>query len=967
MADYKNNFLDGAILFGPFRLAAGERILYRQDMPIQLSSRSFDILVALVERAGEVVSRRELISRAWPDMVVEEANLRISIASLRKALGDGVDGCHYVKNVPGRGYCFVSPVKFRSSPHEGHDEREDRDETLSAFCALPPAVPKVIGRDEAVRALVALIRSNRFVSVVGPGGMGKTTVAISVAHAMRAQFQDEVFFVDLGAISDSSIVPAAVAAALNLSPQSQNIIEILISFIAKRKLLLVIDNCEHVVDAVARLAETIFKEAPSVFMLTTTRESLRAAGECIYLLKPLEFQEKSEEATVEAALSCSAVQLFIDRALASGYRDVVDDSDAVLISEICRRLDGIPLAIELVAGRVGAYGIRGTADLLNHRFKLLWQGKRTALPRHQTLHAMLEWSYSLLSDIEQVVLCRLSIFSGNFTLEAAQSIAACAKINLLMLIDALRSLIDKSLVSCITGDGKAYHRLLEVTRSFAAAKLSESQEQHLVAKRHALYCLHVLASEKNDLIRVGRQDLSRYSSFIGDIQASLDWSFSDEGCGDTGVQIAAFATSIFLGMSLLRECQRWCETALNDMSEAHKGTEVELVLQEALAISMMYTHGNSYQVRYAIERGLVLAEKIGDASRRLNLLLGLHIFVTRRGSFHEALSIAQQGEQIAERVNTPASGVLSDWMLACSYHAIGEQEVARSYSESGFKRATETGLHNIDIFGYDHRIRALIVFARVLWLRGYPDQAVRVAREALEDAQSPDRPVNLCVARIYATTVLMWCGSLLEADKQIEQVIACAKKYSLDPYHAVGQAMKGELAVMRGQYSFGVTLLKESLSVLHAEMHHVLTTGFSRSLAEGLCESGRFDEALLTIDGALLRANAQQMTFDMPELWRIRGNILAKTNQYDDAEESLLKSLSYTQTQNALSLELRTAISLARLWGSNGHQFIATSVLNKAYQRFNEGYATLDLRIAKGMLDQFAGPSFDLRPERQNA
>jgi len=299
----------------------------------------------------------------------------------------------------------------------------------------------MIGREDAVEALSMLLASRRFVSVVGPGGMGKTTVAVSVAHALLDEFGDAVYFVDLGAVTDAAVVSSAVATAVGSFVQAQDPLPSLMAFLAGRRILLVLDNCEHVIDAAASLTERLYNDAPEVHILTTSREALRAEGEHVHLLTPLDYPTAREDLTAAEALATPAVQLFMERAFASGYTLELTDADAPTVAAICSRLDGIALAIELAGSRVGAYGLQGTADLLSNRFKLLWQGRRSAPPRHKTLAAMLDWSFNLLSDWDRRVLSRLSIFVGVFTLEAAQAVAADDQTDAIEVAEAISSLI----------------------------------------------------------------------------------------------------------------------------------------------------------------------------------------------------------------------------------------------------------------------------------------------------------------------------------------------------------------------------------------------------------------------------------------------------------------------------------------------------------------------------------------------
>jgi predicted ATPase/DNA-binding winged helix-turn-helix (wHTH) protein len=952
MDDSDNLPTNDVASFGPFRLLAAERLLEKADKPLQLGGRELDILITLVERAGEVVTRKELISRVWPDVTVEEASLRVHISGLRKALGDGHDGARYVTNVPGRGYCFVAPVARSASQRSAP---QPRPLVSDRFRQLPARLTRMVGRDDTVRALSAQLMTRRFVSVVGPGGMGKTTVAISIAHALLDDFEGAVFFVDLGALTDPGLVPTAVASALGFMMQSQDPLLSLLAFLGERRVLLVLDNCEHVIDAAAALAEPVVSAAPQTHILATSREALRVEGEYVHLLYPLDGPEDNVGLTAAEALTFPAVQLFMERAAASGNRSELSDADATIVARICRRLDGIALAIELAASRVSSHGIRGTAELLDNRFKLLWQGRRTALPRHQTLNAMLDWSYNLLQVRDRLVLCRLSVFVGAFTLKAALSVAG-TEANDPEIADAVASLIAKSLVSTTTIGDSTYYRLLDTTQAYAASKLAETGEDDNLARRHAIYYSNYLEHDEFVQSAFGGYDLSGYAPHIGNVRAALEWAFSDHGDTDVGSELATWAAPLFVGLSLLDECRSWCEQALAALGEAGRGTRGEMILQEALALSSMFTKGNGDEVRAAIERGLALAETFDDRDHQLQLLAGLNIFLTRIGDFRGALIVAERGVVVAGAAKNTAGLVMSDWMLGVSHHLVGNQAEAQHHCEGGMAKAVELGQLNANFFGYDHRIRALVALARALWLRGFSEQALRIAQQAIDEAERRDHPVSVCISLIYAAPVFLWSGDLRRTADLIERLIAYAGRYSLAPYRAVGMALKGQLAVIRDQAAGGLILLREAIETLRAEQHNILATVFISALAEGLWKTGQFDEALITINGAVARAASCGATFDMAELLRIKGQILAAMPRADwaSAADCLMQSLAVAREQSALAWELRSATALARLLSENGQRDQARDILAPVYGRFTEGFETADLRIAQRLIHDLA-------------
>jgi predicted ATPase/DNA-binding winged helix-turn-helix (wHTH) protein len=477
-ADTASATVSHEISFGPFCLRPEQRVLLEAGRPVRIGGRGLDLLVALVERAGEVVTKQDLIARVWPTVSVCEDNLKTQIAVLRTALGDGRDGARYVVSSPGRGYCFVAPVTRSSEP----PQETPPPASLGGPIKPPIRITRLIGREGVVRQLLGGLQRRRFVTIVGPGGIGKTSVALAVAEALESSCKSSVCFVDLSQLSDPSQVMGALASALGVAASIDDPTERIIAFLRGGQALIVLDCCERVVDGAAVAAESLLEGSPDLRILATSREALRAEGEVICRLPALETPPDIDVLTAVEALGFPAVKLFVERVTRTIDNFELSDADAPIVAHICRRLDGLPLAIELAAGHVHAFGARGLAELLG-RFRLLMRGRRTAMQRHQTLGAALDWSYETLSEPERAILRRLSAFAGAFTLDEACAIGTDAAVSAHEVAEILENLVAKSLLQADLKTLSCCYRLLETTRTYAQDKLAQSGEMHDVARR----------------------------------------------------------------------------------------------------------------------------------------------------------------------------------------------------------------------------------------------------------------------------------------------------------------------------------------------------------------------------------------------------------------------------------------------------------------------------------------------------
>jgi len=946
--------------FGSFRLFPAERKVERDGVPFPLSNRALDLLIVLVEHAGEVVSHRELTSRAWRNLVVDPGSLRMHITGLRKALGDGEGGARYIETIRGRGYCFVAQVSRQDRPHRAGSAPLSRSAAVQAR-ALPPIPGRMVGRDEAVRAIAGDLIAHRFLTVIGPGGMGKTTVTIAVAHAMLQAFPEAVCFVNLGALSDPAHVASTVASTLGITIQTEDALPSLRRSLRNTRMLLVLDNCEHVIAASAALTEQLFREAPEVHILATSREALRVDGELPYLLPPLECPPPDPGLRAAEAQTFSAIQVFTACAVASGSGFELSDENASVVAGICSRLGGVALAIEFAAGRVGAYGIEGIANLLDSRFSLEWRGRRTASPRQQTLHATLDWSHDLLSRDEQVVLRRLSVFVGTFTLEAAQAVA-CEGLDEDQVVIHVGDLVAKSLVSAATAeDGAMRYRLFETTRGYAFGKLEASGEREATAQRHASYFSRLLESASGESVDRQR-DPSTLGEHLGNVRAALDWCFGNRESNPRdaalGTDLAAAAAPAFLPLLLLTECRQWSAKALSWLGNADRGTRKEMVLQEALARAAMWT-GAGDTVRNAIARALDIAQRFGETSARLRLMVGHHIFLVRAGDYRASLAVAKEMGSAAQTSADISYKIVADWMEASSQHFLGQQRVAARDFERGFGRV---GPRNLQLFGLDYRVRALVPYARTLWLAGHPDRAMAVAREAIGEAAASGHSVDVCFSLLYATPVFLWCGDWNAASDALGKVMQHTNWPALLSFHAGGLALHGELLAQLGQIDRGTAMLRDALNALKAERQFILLKRAACEFADALMRSGRLDEASTVIADAIAGTQEGEEALEWPELLRLQAALLLLMPDKDDsqAEDCLVRSLACARRQNASAWELRTATSFARLRMSQGRLEEAHEILTGVYRSFTEGFGTRDLQAAEQLLnelDGFNGPA----------
>jgi predicted ATPase/DNA-binding winged helix-turn-helix (wHTH) protein len=935
--------------FGPFRLVMSERLLTKEGAPVELGARALDTLIALVSRPNEVVSKRDLLGRVWPDVTVEEGSLRFHIASLRRALGDGQGGARYIATMAGRGYCFVAPITTSYL---------NNVQTAAApgfqYANLPSCLTRMVGRDDDKHKVSAQLTGSRFVTIVGAGGVGKTTVAVAVAHDLIEAFAGAVLFVDLGMLSDPNLVATALASMLGLSVQSHDVSPTLIAYLRDKRLLLILDTCEHLIEAVAALASQIFMAAPQVHILATSREALQVEGEHVYRLDALLCPPDDPLLTAAIARTFPAPQLFVERAAASGARFEFSDSEAATVVSICRKLDGVALAIELAARRVDAYGLQQTAALLDERLTLLWLGPRSAPARQRTLHATLDWSYGLLSELERVVLRRLAVFVGHFTLDAAVAVVASRTVDPPLVFGAIDGLVAKSMVATSPLGAMMRYRLLDTTRAYALEVSIDDGELADLAARHATYYRRWLEQKGIDwpTLSTGAERAPHFAA-LNNVRAALEWCFGPNGNAGIGVGVATAAAPVFLAMSLLTECHRWSERALHALGDVAGGELEEMHLQRTLGVSLMFTRGGKDAARVALNRSFAIAEERGGALDQMRVLGPLNMFHLRTGNFKAALKDAERCSAIARSVEDPVGAELAHCILGISLHLGGDLDGARAELEASVHREPHSRGTTTIYLGFDGRRLAGAILARTLWLQGHPTQAGERARQTVLEAERMDHSLTLAIALIWAVSVFLWTGDLESAEEHIAWLISRSESHSLAPYLAVGRGFRAELTIRRGDAHGGVESLQECLEKLHAMPYELLSTPLIITLVQGLAACDRFAEAIRLVDDTIRCVEENGDFCYIPELLRVKGSLFLAMPQpsVDDAEMHFIRSLELSRRQGARAWELRAATDLATLMVAQGRTERARPLLQPVLGQFVEGFDTADLKSAARLLE----------------
>ena len=912
-----NDLSDQAVHFGPYRIHPRQRLVLEAGRPLRLGRRAVDILLILLEQAGNVVSKQELIARVWPRSVVEDGNLRVHMAALRKALGDGQAGQRYIVTVAQRGYSFVAPLSIEpmTLPTEGAPQRPCHN--------LPLRRTRMLGRQALIDSLVQQLPEQRFITLTGAGGIGKTTVALRVAELLIGHYRDGIRLLDLAPLSAPSMILPNLAALLDLTHAEHEALPTFARRLQEHQLLLVIDNCEHVLDDIALISETLLRHAPRLHILATSREALRAEGEHVQRLEPLACPPATGNRA--QALGSPALQLLIERAMSHQDSFELSEAELPLAIDICQRLDGIPLAIELVAAQIERFGLPGLLVQMEDNFRLLTRGRRSALPRHQTLRATLDWSFALLTACEQICLRRLAVFRGGFSLASAAAVIAGEQIAPHEVLGSITQLVAKSLLNVEAGDDEMVYRLLDITRTYALEKLSVAQELHATRQRHVERCLAQMNQAQDDWELIATQTwIDRYAPLREDIRAALDWGLGDQGAHLLGIRLTVSAMPLWQELSLLREHGLYVGKALARLRQSNAPSQrLNMALQLALGSFSYHTQGGTPQTIAAFSCARRLAEAGKDLAGQLRAVSGHMAVNLCCGNYREALAQSLHFDQLGPRAE-PLLSLSAQRLRVLAQHFAGHQALAQHNAEQVIQRMAQSGHLNRFTHGfgvqYDQSVASLTILARILWLRGYPERAWRTASQALALALQINHGTSICYTLALAGVVIArYNGDSAMAHEHQDQLLLQAQKHSVQLFHTWARCYEGTLAIADVQ---GLGLVEDILVTFNA---------------------------IEVSDAAFERARSGAAGWCTPEILRVHAESLADSRA---AEALLLEALGLARQQGALAWELRSATSLASLWQTQGRVKAARDLLGSIYARFTEGFATQDLVRVRSLLDQ---------------
>ncbi|WP_342731599.1 winged helix-turn-helix domain-containing protein [Bradyrhizobium sp. B117] len=941
--------VDRTYSFGRWLIDCQRRELRYNGVTVPIGSRAFEILEKLVGSAGLLVTKDDLIGSVWSGLTVEDNTLQVHISAVRKALGEDRN---LLKTVSGRGYTLAGA--WRSGPL---DHPAAAPVTVPAEATFSNNLPSIraplIGREDSLSQLAELLSAYRAVTLVGPGGIGKTKLATELARSVAASFHDSVTLVELATLQDASLVASATARALKLASNDKDVSAASIAqAIGTRRLLLVLDNCEHVIEAAAQIASALLRYCPNVTVLATSREGLRIDGEYVAAVPPLSVPRPDMDDT-ELLLRESAVELFVTRIRALRTSFVAGAEELRKIAAICRRLDGIPLALEFAAARAANLGVDTVLLRLDKRFELLNGGRRDQLPRHQTLRATLDWSYDLLSPGEQNLLCRLAVFPAGFTLDAAIAMMDDSS-SRSDVIETLFNLVGKSLVS-LDPSFEGRWRLLESTRAYALEKLADAGGVEQAARRHAGFLRQIIAPLGDT--SPAPDDISRFAQEIGNVHAALDWAFSTDGDTALGIELTAGFVPVWMQLLSFVECSTRIERALAHFSpEFTCVPKLKAQLYVALGFALLNTTGSADRMKAALSIGLGLAEELSDLELQLKAVWTLWSYNLNSGQYAAAKEVGERYLAIALRTENPANETVGRRLIGAAAHFFGAQEDARRELTLSLDHTVRglDGSANQMWFLLNQSVLAKAMLARVLLLQGKIVQSRSLAAECLQDAEREKDKLAVAYAlRNAVCPIALMTHDLAAADQAISSLLELVTREGIAFWTSWTSCLKGQLLVLHGKHDEGIALLRNGLKARTENGWLMRNPEFLGSLAEGLLASGEAAQALAAVEEALSMSRQGRQLWCLADLLRIKGEVLLANAPSNLSRSELLfaEGLSVAREQQCRFYELKVAAAWARVMAGSNRKRTALDLVGPLSALFDQEIDLPALALARALAE----------------
>lgn len=905
--------------FGAFTIWETQRRIERHGDAVRIGSRAFDLLLYLLKRPGELISKDELLATIWTGLVVEDGSVRVHMSLLRKALGKPGpdDGCKaWITTVPQRGYRFNGRV-VREQPDGA---QSGVTSSTQRFIRLPTRFTELVGRVADVDKVVEAFDHHRLVTIVGPGGIGKTSVAIAAAGRSRnLKPGSEVAFADLAPLISVDHVVGAIARSLGVAADLPDPIDVITQQLAGADAGLLIDNCEHVIDSLVSPIIRLLTAIPGLRILATSREPLRVPGEYVLRLAPLGIPAAGC-LTLAQALEYPSVKLLVERAKDAGAR-IFSESDSPALARLSRQLDGIPLAIELVAARLGVQSVHDLTLRLEER--LLSLGNRTAVERHRSLAAALDWSIALLSDTELRTFRRLSLFRGRFDVDSAITLCAI-DMEPEAVFDALISLANKSLVSFDGNDSIAPYRLLDTTRSHAAALLAESGERPTLELRYARFVLDLMKTATTQLSNLARQDWNdHYAHCLNDVRFALKICLAERPDANISVGLLMASAPLWFILSQVVEYCDGVEEALV-LVERQPAPDAEAIasLLTKLVVVLPHTELNPH-LDETCERAIAGAQASKSHLLELQARWGQSMYNVYCGHYAAAL---RQSEALLEVVRSwPADPAFLHMALRMNAYAgyyCGNFRTARQHCMESFRISRTLRRTRAHMVGVEPTVSALTLLSLILWIRGESARALKTAGNAIRRAESIGHAVSLCVALYGGCAVALWSGELKLADNWVTMMRGEARNTGLVRWLNYAEWFSQGLKLSPGQEpgAYAREVLNE-LSTYDAPRKEMLVT-FCADLVD---------------DAMIARIAAGEGLWSAAEVWRAIGKRNEQRGMLDAAEQSYQRALDTSRKQGAKAWEQRAALSLASMWSRQGQLRQASRLLDETFGSTSAG------------------------------